>query len=1390
MDDFGIWNRALTESEVQALYTPQSTPVCNLGSITTPASTICSGESVSLIAQPAVTSSGCFTPKVKQAGNQNFGITSNHRDAQGNYYMSGAFSGSTSIDGIAVSGIGNRDIFLAKYNSCGQIQWVARGGSSGDQDYAGEGSHGIATDASGNVYIVGRYNQAFNFYGANSSSFSAPWTSTSNGNHQDGFLVKLNSSGEVVWGASLRGSSNDGFVGVAVDGAGNPVVTGGFNGCCPSSFAVTIYGPNGSVGVNSFGSNYGSGLVVKFDANGNILWKAAVYNRDTGLSSVAIDGSNNIYISSSFRSWNNGTAAQFIDATGANNSMFNPGIGLGFLVKLNASGNWQWGTTFGNVGDGVGSLTSGSDVAVDASGNPWVVGYYHGAQSTVYSTSGANLTMPASTNDIGFLISYSAAGVAQSVVTHQQSSGSTYFRSLAIANDKISVAGHFTGANAGANDILLANYSSSGTFIDAQVAGGAGEDYALAIVPSGGSFAVCGSTAGGFILDGINIPSACTYLWNLGAVQGQASVSWSNGASATAINVTPAQTTTYKVTFSDGANSCSQDLTVTVNQPSSDSIQATITDGETYFFNGQSLNTAGTFDAVLLNAAGCDSVVTLTLSVEPQVLPCAISASSTEFCLGDSSYLQVTGISPCVASDQPQWQLLIPSSAYNGSQINFNTTGFDKQTSKFYSVLKSSSVNQVYCFDLNTNQVSSIPSNGGPGELYTYAFDFTNQRLVATRAGRDAVFALPLSGGAWQQIGAGGFDAESYGGRAFWNPISNRFGYFGGYGYFAMKNWIWESTSGGWVNPYPNNNNCNPAKRNTQFAPDASGTKLFLFSGQGSCDGNQFASSCSLGSPWQTDVGQYCWLRDLYELDLSNYQFTQILAPNNQSIAREGSFTYDYNNDDFYIIGGYVPSGNYSQNVNNYGNTYSMEVLRFRRGLDSGFTPVAVGGTVPPIPNNSIGTGTSVYDATHNRVIYIRPDGVWALNLSTPCPQSYGWSTGETTPTITVAPTETTTYSVTVTQGTQTCTSEVTVTVNQPSASPIEATITEGETYNFNGQSLTAAGIYEAVLMNAAGCDSTVTLTLSIEQIPINCSITSASQTICEGENVQLEVSASAVSFKDSCTWSQVSSGDCYRLIAGPNGKLFIPRRTDLLKSTDNGMTWSNANWPLGIVRSGTSVFHGAVYNLVTSQYIQCALDNGYWVSNNDGNSFVQTGPTGFGCAGVEMLQLNAGLVLGTMGGFQRGVYKSNSLANTTWTNRYAGVDPYDFASFNDSVIFSATSNNILKSVNQGDSWTSLFGGTFYDVEKMGDSLVWINSAGDLFVSHLSAVNGNVAARSSLPSGYCDMKYDAFSDLLIVSNSNGGVFFSEDHGASWNLCLIPGASSYYDVSIHSQKVFV
>ncbi|NDH31244.1 MAG: hypothetical protein EBX72_12385, partial [Betaproteobacteria bacterium] len=66
------------------------------------------------------------------------------------------------------------------------------------------------------------------------------------------------------------------------------------------------------------------------------------------------------------------------------------------------------------------------------------------------------------------------------------------------------------------------------------------------------------------------------------------------------------------------------------------------------------------------------------------------------------------------------------------------------------------------------------------------------------------------------------------------------------------------------------------------------------------------------------------------------------------------------------------------------------------------------------------------------------------------------------------------------------CDSVVTLnlTVNQPSASTMSETICSGSTFSFNGQILTATGIYTATLTNSAGCDSIVTLNLTVTPQP------------------------------------------------------------------------------------------------------------------------------------------------------------------------------------------------------------------------------------------------------------------------------------------------------------------
>ena len=96
---------------------------------------------------------------------------------------------------------------------------------------------------------------------------------------------------------------------------------------------------------------------------------------------------------------------------------------------------------------------------------------------------------------------------------------------------------------------------------------------------------------------------------------------------------------------------------------------------------------------------------------------------------------------------------------------------------------------------------------------------------------------------------------------------------------------------------------------------------------------------------------------------------------------------------------------------------------------------------------------------------------------------TYSWQpNSETTSSITVQPTATTTYTVDVTSVTTTCQSDVTISVNQRDFVTIDSTVCDS--IFWAGNSLTNSGTYYDSLQNIAGCDSIVTLNLTINTSP------------------------------------------------------------------------------------------------------------------------------------------------------------------------------------------------------------------------------------------------------------------------------------------------------------------
>ena len=124
-------------------------------------------------------------------------------DSSGNVYLAGVTYGG--LDGN--SNQDNSDLFVVKYNSSGTKQWTKQYGT-GQYDEA----RGVATDSSGNVYVVG--GTKGNLLGI------------SNSGRTDAFVIKFNSSGTKQWTKKLGTAQNDLANGVATDSSGNFYVTG------------------------------------------------------------------------------------------------------------------------------------------------------------------------------------------------------------------------------------------------------------------------------------------------------------------------------------------------------------------------------------------------------------------------------------------------------------------------------------------------------------------------------------------------------------------------------------------------------------------------------------------------------------------------------------------------------------------------------------------------------------------------------------------------------------------------------------------------------------------------------------------------------------------------------------------------------------------------------------------------------------------------------------------------------------------------------------------------------------------------------------------------------------------------------------------------------------
>ncbi|MBW8049092.1 MAG: T9SS type A sorting domain-containing protein [Cytophagales bacterium] len=288
-----------------------------------------------------------------------------------NWWISGTDSGIVIFEDDTLISKGNADIFIAKYDSDGNMLLVKQAGGK----YQDQGS-AISVDLLGNIIITGSFNDTIIF--DNSDTLIS--------DSSDVFVAKYDSIGNVLWVRQFGGKYYDESVGIAVDDNNNIYITGYFED-------TLIFGPDT---LSAFVTD-DLLFLVKYNASGNEIWaKMGVGNYigagNTGeVKDITIDLSNNIYITGYFDDF------IYFDSIQLTNFSVNANL---FLFKFDTLGNVIWAKKEG----GVSARVEGYGISTDDSSNIYITGNFGGTVSfgndTLIDTTFSNI----------FVVKYNSAG--------------------------------------------------------------------------------------------------------------------------------------------------------------------------------------------------------------------------------------------------------------------------------------------------------------------------------------------------------------------------------------------------------------------------------------------------------------------------------------------------------------------------------------------------------------------------------------------------------------------------------------------------------------------------------------------------------------------------------------------------------------------------------------------------------------------------------------------------------------------------------------------------------------------------------------------------------------------------------------------------------------------
>jgi Secretion system C-terminal sorting domain len=507
-------------------------------------------------------------------------------------------------------------------------QWTVAGGSVGI-----DAGTGVTTDRNKNVYSVGSFTGTVDFDpGPGSNTLTASGTGS-------GYLVKYDANSNFQWVLPISGSVSASCWDICSDTSDNIYIIGEVNGTSGD------FDPG--AGVTSITS---AGLtdvyIAKYTSSAQFVWIQQFGGTSNEFARKIKTGKNNeLVVTCNFE----GTV-DFDPGPGVNN-ITSAGSTDVFIARIYTDGVLDWVKTIGNSGG-----NQGPGIGVDESGYIYSVGSFSGTIDTDPDITNTNFLTATGTASDGLIIKLDSNGIFQWSHNISSNSGALINDVEPDRDNNIYLTGWFSGfvdfdpsngmdtyTNVSGIDAFFWKMTANGNHVWAKVTGNSlpefydgrsvkiasnGSPYVLGVFEGSADFDPGAGTSTESSLGDFDI-----FVWGL-YPNGSFSFSKSIGGSGKEVSADLHIDVSDNIYFSgffsspvdfnpwSGTNLISPASTFAdfhVNKwssclTSSSTVTQSVCDS-VFTFNGQTYTSSGTYTQILTNSIGCDSLITLQLSL-------------------------------------------------------------------------------------------------------------------------------------------------------------------------------------------------------------------------------------------------------------------------------------------------------------------------------------------------------------------------------------------------------------------------------------------------------------------------------------------------------------------------------------------------------------------------------------------------------------------------------------------------------------------------------------------------------------------------------------------------------------------------------------------------------